>query len=272
MNKKLILHFLIYFIIPTLNFSQTNEFGVFIGGSLFHGDIGYQNAELSILNSKKSLGVEYKRNFNYHFGVKISIINGEVYANNKESGNIFREQQNLNFKSKITEIGVLFEMNFRPYISREEDYNHTPFVFTGVTNFYFNPLSNYDGKWYNLRPLTTEGQGLDAYPARELYKLNGFAIPIGVGYKLNLYNAFTISFNLGWRITFTDYIDDVSTTYIDPSLLNSIGQDLSNPSDNMFVEGFQRGDPYDNDKYGFLGISILYSFKDKAKECKDIIY
>ncbi|MDC0189359.1 DUF6089 family protein [Flavobacteriales bacterium] len=271
-NRKSILYIIIYLAIPSLILSQTNELGMFIGGSLFHGDIGYQNAELSLLKSKKSIGLEFKRNLNYHFGVKISVINGEIYADSKHNPNIFREQQNLKFRSKITEIGILFELNFRPYLSRDDEYNSTPFVFTGLTNFYFNPQSKNNGNWYNLRPLKTEGQGSDAYPTRDLYRLNGLSIPVGIGYKFNAYKVLTIAFNIGWRITFIDYIDDVSTTYVDDAILNSLGQDLSNPSNHQFTTGFQRGDPYDNDKYGFFGVSVLYSFKDKSKDCKDIIY
>ena len=56
--------------------SQTNEIGLFLGGSLFHGDVGYKNAEYSILNTKPVVGLNFKRNLNYHFGLLFSLCSG----------------------------------------------------------------------------------------------------------------------------------------------------------------------------------------------------
>ena len=75
---------------------------------------------------------------------------------------------------------------------------------------------------------------------------------------------------MSWRITFTDYIDDVSKTYVDPSILSELGAELSDQSANTFPEGFQRGDPNQNDKYGFIGLTILYSIKDRQNTCENI--
>ena len=78
------------------------------------------------------------------------------------------------------------------------------------------------------------------------------AIPFGFGYKFNVYDVLTLSVNISWRITFTDYLDDVSTTYIDASRLDEIDAELVDQSNKKFTPGFQRGNPYNNDKYGFL--------------------
>ena len=255
-----------------IGISQTNELGVFIGGSLFHGDVGYQKAESSILKSQPTAGIHLKRNLNYYFGLNLSLITGSVQAHDLESNDFYINTRNLQFKSKITEFSLLLEFNFRPYLSRDPDYNYTPFVFSGVSKFYYNPQSQAsNGLWYNLRPLLTEGQGSDFYPTRELYKLSGLAIPIGVGYKINIYNYITLSFTLGWRITFNDYIDDVSTTYIEESMLTDLALEMANTSSHNFNDGFQRGNPYNKDKYGFWGLSIIYSIKDPVKECIDLI-
>ena len=254
-------------------FSQTNEIGLFLGGSMFHGDIGHQNAEQSIYNSKPVIGIQLKRNFNYHFGIQISILRGNLYASDNNSQNDFFVDRNLKFKSKITEFSLALEFNFRSYLSRDNDYNSTPFVFAGFSKFYFKPQGeSLNGIWHNLQPLNTEGQGSDLYPNRDIYKLNGIAIPIGIGYKINIYEYITLSFNCGWRLTFNDYIDDVSSTYVNESVLNSLGEELADLSSINFEDGFQRGDPYSNDKYGFFGISILYSIADPNKGCNNIVY
>ena len=150
------------------------------------------------------------------------------------------------------------EFNFLPYLTRDIDYNHSTFIFTGITRFYFNPKGQYlDGNWYELRPLTTEGQASDLYLARDRYKLSGFSIPFGIGYKINAYEFLTLSFNVGWRITFTDYIDDVSTTYVEESILTEIGEELADPSGYDFNTGFQS---FIKSKFILL-INIFCNFK-----------
>jgi len=84
-----------------------------------------------------------------------------------------------------------------------------------------------------------------------------------------------------WRIgveatyvkTFSDYIDDVSTTYYDPEILAAqVGPDaafLSNPSTQnttWFGAGQQRGDKQ-NDAYFYLNLTIArnVTYKDYAK-------
>ena len=245
---------------------QSRELGLFIGGSLFHGDVGYLNAESSIIQTKTSFGFKVQRNLNYHFGLNLSANHGELFADDILSSDIYRVNRGLHFKSKITEIALISELNFRPYMSYNTEYNRTPYVFAGVAKYFYNPKAQGpDGNWYSLRPLNNEGQGSTIYPEREVYKLHGVSIPFGVGYKFNLYEFITLSFSMSWRITFNDYIDDVSTTYIEQNK-------PENQSDNNLTQGFQRGNPYDNDKYGFVGLSITYSIKDPQKGCTDIVY
>ena len=271
-NTHIIILLIIYLSTRFIN-AQTNEIGIFLGGSLFHGDVGYNNGEYAILETQPVIGIQLKRNLNYYFGLQLSINRGEVYANDATSNDIFALNRNLHFKSLITEFGLLIEMNFQPYLSRDNDYNTSPFIYSGITRFYFNPqMKSSDGNWYNLRPLNTEGQTSDLYPSRSLYKLNGISIPIGIGYKMNIYEFITLSFHIGWRITFTDYIDDVSTTYVEESMLSDLALDLANQSNHDFNPGFQRGNEFDKDKYGFVGLSILYSIKDPDKGCNNIVY
>ena len=82
----------------------------------------------------------------------------------------------------------------------------------------------------------------------------------------------TINLKWSWRITTTDYIDDVSQTYVEDGILSNVGEQLSNQSNIAFQPGFQRGNPNNNDKYGFFGISIMYSIKDPNKGCDNITY
>ncbi len=73
-----------------------------------------------------------------------------------------------------------------------------------------------NGEWVDLKPLRTEGQGL--IPGREEYKLTQLNIPMGIGVKYFLTETFHVSSEVLHRKTFTDYIDDVSTNYVDPDI------------------------------------------------------
>ena len=54
------------------------------------------------------------------------------------------------------------------------------------------------------------------YPNSKPYKLTQMNIPIGGGIKYYASDRINFSMEVLYRKTFTDYIDDVSKTYVDP--------------------------------------------------------
>ena len=140
-----------------------------------------------------------------------------------------------------------------------------------------NPKGEYNGVWYALQPLATEGQG--SFSTRKKYSRLQVSIPIGLGFKYGLSQRMSISFEYGLRKTFTDYIDDVSTTYVHEDYIRAgalgysqiaveladradgdLGQEGSNPG--RTAPGAQRGDPKDNDSYMFAIIALNYRFRN----------
>src|SRR5207342_1550715 len=65
-----------------------------------------------------------------------------------------------------------------------------------------------------------EGQGFPEYPDRKEYSLTQQALIMGGGFKYYLKENMYVGFEILHRKTFTDYIDDVSTKYIDPYLFD----------------------------------------------------
>jgi len=142
-----------------------------------------------------------------------------------------------------------------------------PYGVIGLGLFHFNPQGSYrnqygDVSWVDLQPLHTEGQGFPEYPDRKPYKLTQMNIPIGVGIKYFLSENLNLSFEIVHRKTFTDYIDDVSTRYVDPTLFAkylspsqaAIAVAMSNKSAQGYnTPGYgtnaKRGDPTQNDAY-----------------------
>ena len=66
-----------------------------------------------------------------------------------------------------------------------------------------------------MQPLNTEGQGLASFPNRTPYSLFSGSVLGGIGIKFLLNENLTLGIDISANYTFTDYLDDVSTTYAD---------------------------------------------------------
>ena len=187
---------------------------------------------------------------------------GRIQGSDKYSST-GRPYRNLSFESKISEWSVdvsyaLFDV---------ETFHWTPYVFGGVSVFHFNPYT-FDtyGKKVYLQPLHTEGEGLPEYSQRRNYALTAPALPFGVGVRFQLSPTVELGLETGVRKTFTDYLDDVSTSYVDPNvLLNRVGQqavDLSYRGDEGRGSasypkfGAGRGNPKKKDGFYFTGLHV----------------
>lgn len=197
---------------------------------------------------------------------------GNVQGSDSYSTNAFRRQRNLSFYSKIydaslTGVYEIFDIMEKRY---------TPYVFAGVSVFNMGPYA-YDslGNKIGLRLLHTEGQGLPEYPDRKMYNYKNIAIPFGGGIRF----AVTRNISLGWEFrfhkTFTDYLDDVSTSYVDPAVLLAAkgpkavemayrGGELKNGNPAYPAAGTQRGNPKTKDWFYFSGITVSFRlFNDR---------
>ena len=252
-----------------------------IGGNKGVGKKFIKDLNLGKTNFAGSLylGANYK----YAITLRAEATFGQVSADDKvlkkvKTTTFGRYDRNLSFRSNITEFMVAAE--FHPfYILNSYDEDHegepplfSPYLLAGLGFFSFNPQAQYNGKWIDLQPLRTEGQGFTQYPDRKPYSLNQTNIPLGIGVRYELGSAFNIRAELVYRILHTDYLDDVSTTYIDPvnfSLNGFSGNKLTNalilndrkkeldPA-NFSMEGDQRGNPKNNDSYFSFNIKIGY--------------
>jgi len=138
-----------------------------------------------------------------------------------------------------------------------------------------NPQAEFNGQWYELQPLGTEGQGASGANTAE-YNLNGLALQYGFGFKLNLTGRLACSASYGMRATATDYLDDVSTYYADPNLLlverGSLSQQLADRSfEQIGVANrntdVERGDPTNNDFYAFTTFALSLRIDKKPNSC-----
>jgi hypothetical protein len=212
----------------------------------------------------------YRRNFNYHFALKANVLFGKVFADDAESGRADQELRNLHFRSKLTEFSGQVEFNFNKYRPGEVEHPITPYVFVGLSLFRMNPQAELNGEWYELRQLGTEGQGTSIFGAPPPYSLMQVSLPFGAGLKLNLSDLVNVSLEWGLRKTYTDYLDDASTVYVDPTVLAvengpvaPLLADRSVSADPVSNIGLQRGNSKSKDWYSFAGILITFNFKSK---------
>ena len=144
-----------------------------------------------------------------------------LYLKTLKESTLGRYERNLSFKSTIFEISLITEIHplyFKKYYPSDKLPRISPYLLGGIGYFVFNPQAKLNGNWVNLRPLSTEGQGFSEYPNRKFYKLKQINFPVGAGIKYKLSDQFNFSAECVYRILTTDYLDDVSTTFIDPTL------------------------------------------------------
>ncbi|MBO7132603.1 MAG: hypothetical protein J6W06_00390 [Bacteroidales bacterium] len=229
------------------------------------------------------------------FALRTSVYYGRVFGNDEFTPEPARNGRNLSFRSPIIELSEVVEFSIlrekfghRYNIKHAKGKKPTPnvYIFAGLGGFYFNPRGQYlpvvkdettglpvldadgnttpdesdpdYGKWFSLQTLGTEGQ--DYVSTRHKYSRIQMSIPFGVGLNCMLTKSLGIGFDFGFRYTLTDYIDDVSSSYVSPDIFEDpIARYFSNPASKYRVgAGEQRGDTKYNDAYMFLTVKLTY--------------
>ena len=202
-------------LLPVFAFGQNRMHITLTGGfSNYYGDL--QGKPLTLDQAHGAFGAGVKYDITNHFSVRGGILYGKISADDKKN-KASLQPRNLNFHSKLLEGSVLAE--YALFDLQEKQF--TPYAFAGVAVYHFNPYTfDSTGAKFYLKPLSTEGQGLSQYPDRKPYALTQFSIPFGAGIRLRVSEKVTIAYEFSLRKTFTDYLDDVSTTYVDANALN----------------------------------------------------
>jgi len=262
MLKIRLLFFSILFLSNSF-FSQKyiDEFAVMGGGSYYIGDL---NPTRHFNNYKPAFGLLYRRNFwNKQLVLRFHLMYGTVAASNSKNS-----ISNLSFRSRVLEIGPILEINFMPYeIGDVKKHKGTPYLFAGITYFKMDPQSQNKGDWVSLQTLGTEGQESSLNQSKQ-YKTKQISLPVGIGVKINLNKRFALNFEYGIRKTYTDYLDDVSGTYVDRNILEVENGKLSSDlNGDVNIKGLQRGNSKNKDWYSFYGAMLSFRILPKS-ECR----
>ncbi|MDQ3071687.1 MAG: DUF6089 family protein [Bacteroidota bacterium] len=233
------------------------EIGLFAGGANYKGDLA---PNIIAKTTGPAIGLVYKWNLNDFVAFGLHGTFGVITAADSNTEHL--KPRNLSFRSSVIEFSPQFEFNFFRFGNKPNAKKMTPYLFTGLSIFYFNPMAKLNDEWHALQPLSTEGQGIVEF-APKPYTLYQLAIPIGAGMKFRIAERWNILVNTGFRTTFTDYLDDVSGTYVSGDSLSPLGERLADRSgeisgSNIGREGHQRGNPDTKDWYIFGGVTISH--------------
>ena len=244
-------------------YAQKVHVNLFGGIANYKGDLQYNpnsGKQISFKQPKFAAGIGIEYELFSKLYLRMSATAGKIHADDKKQ--VGQTQRNLNFTSSIFDVMLAGEY----YVI--DPYEHTiiPYVFAGVAWFHFNPYT-FDAAMQKvfLQPLSTEGQGF--VNGRQPYKLSGLSIPFGGGIKFSMSEDVRIGLELSLRKTFTDYLDDVSTTYVDENtLLANKGQltvDLAYRGDEVGfgpypAENTPRGTLDASDWYYFTGVTVSF--------------
>ena len=256
-------------LVPYFMQAQHFEAGVMVGISNYRGDLDPESVWETFGQTHASFGGLIRYNINDYVAARFNVYYGTV-SGDDAVGTPGQQQRNLSFKSNILEFAIGGEFNILGYQPYGLERVFSPYVFASIGIVRYNPKAFIDGRWVELQPLGTEGQGLAAYPDKDLYSLTALTVPFGVGAKYAINDRWNLGIEMGLRYTNTDYLDDISTTYPDLTILREergdLAADLSDRSlgDTPRRAGSGRGDPGSDDWYFVAGLTITYNFFDNG--------
>ena len=250
------------------------EIGFSAGASHYFGDL---NTRSRLNRAKPAIGLFFRKQFNNYVALRLSGHYTQVgYSDIYNTQNEYQRRRNLSFNSNIFEIALHGDFNFFKFTPGDPYHRFTPYVTLGVGVFSYDPYAFYRGQKVSLRELGTEGQGNPAYPDRKPYSSMGICLPFGVGMKYALNNRMNLGFEIAHRFTNTDYLDDVSKTFVgqdrfppgpdgQPSLAQRLQDRSYETGEIIGIEGRQRGLPNQKDQYVIA--EITFSFNLTSYRC-----
>jgi hypothetical protein len=220
---------------------QEGEFGVGIGAGHYFGDL---NTRAHINRPKIAATAFFRKNFGNYIALRVGASFAQLgYSDIYNDHNDYMKARNLSFNSNVWELALQGDFNFFRFMPGEPGYNFTPYVTFGIGVFNYDPFAMLAGQKYFLRPLNTEGQGSSLYPDRKPYGSMAFSIPLGFGFKYCINESINVGFEIVHRVTGTDYLDDVSTTYVDPSIFPPLPNGDPSPAYLLHDRSYELGEP-----------------------------
>lgn len=240
---------------------QGQEFGIYGGLSFYEGELAPLEVSTYIETLRPAFGVFGRANVNDHIAFRLGFNRLTIMGDDDLRGT---PQGQRSFETDMNELYLNLEITpFYLYLFNG-GMTVGPYLYGGGAFFTFNPTRTWNGQRVELQPIGTEAQGQPGYPAP--YDLQGFALIGGGGVKWLINEQWTLSAEYGARKTFTDHLDDLSSTpvvYGDVLQNGDLAAELSNPGLNPDTADlnytYRRGGP-NPDWYFTGGLTLSYLF------------
>ncbi len=273
MKRLLILLFVVFAYNANAQYSM--DFGLNLGGATYIGEVsnggseGFQawplNTEWSKINM--AVGGFYRYNFTHKIAAKVSFNFARIAGADSLSDEPTRIARNLSFRTDIIEASIVGEYNFlvKRDLSRRARVDFQAGALAGIGYALYFPYAQRDDKWFALRPLATEGPD-------NIYDEGTLIVPLGLNAAFTFNKKIRVGMEFVYRLTFTDYLDDVSTRYPDNNdLFSDDARYFSNrsaeafergnadlPDPGFYSQGSRRGNPETNDGYFMMQFNVSY--------------
>lgn len=221
------------------NAKQYITIGVSANALNYFGDIAPRSsfASTDISFTRPGFGVSTNVRIGKALSARLGFMWGQISSNDyqvadpDDRNSVYRYARNLHFRNNVKDLSLVavYDIFPNPYtVSLRQSF--TPYVFAGISVFHHNPRGlapsqavlypgnvltadqiPQSGEWVALRPLRTEGRS---------YGSIAFSIPLGAGVRFRVNQLIDIEAEVNYRVLFTDYLDDVSTNYVDKGTLD----------------------------------------------------
>jgi len=258
---------------------QEGEFGVTVGSAHYFGDL---NTRAKLNRPKPAVGVFFRKQFGEYIAARLGLHFAQLGYSDIYSDNDFQKRRNLSFNSNVWEATLQGDFNFMRFVPGEPGFGFTPYVTLGVGIFNYDPYAYLSGRKYYLRQLGTEGQGSSLYPDKKPYRPVSICFPLGMGIKYNVAPNINLSFEVAYRFTTTDYLDDVSGYYAPDAFAQTLPdgtptawyllQDRSyeTGADRIGAKGRQRGFNKQLDAYVMAEVGLAFTLT--SYKCPSVTY
>jgi len=190
------------------------DFGVFAGVSSYIGDI---NQNKLLYAPLPAAGAYYRYNLHSRQAVRLNFFLGGLQGNDKDFKNLFQQTRAASFSGEIGEISAQFEFNFFNYSTLGKRWNYSPYLAAGIGAAFVNTTQ------FSIVP----------------------AIPVSVGFKINIYKNLGLEVEYGFRKTFYDNFDGL--------------KDFIDPADHGWL--------HSNDWYTFTGVGLTWKMYNRLAGC-----
>jgi outer membrane protein OmpA-like peptidoglycan-associated protein len=239
--------------------AQSWQAGFMFGAASYQGDL--KGGSFGYKGAHAAYGASLHRNLGTRFSLSPQIMYGTLGMNDRGGS---YPNRNLSFDTRILELSVLGRVN----LTGSRTAAIVPYLSGGLAMYHINPFAfDKSGTKVFLYPLSTEGQGLSQYPNAGPNNKIGLALPFGPGLDIRLGKRLRMDIEAVFRKAFSDYIDDVSTSYPDRAVLLAAkgakavemsyrGGEVAGGSTSFPSGSSDRGNPDKKDWYHTLNVRL----------------